>query len=789
MSDHARSLKLAVCLLPLVLVAGCAATFPTLTTSVSQADPTGIPAEADQETASTDNAPTQGRRDTLRIPSNVGARPEGRPPVTDAQIDALVSDEMVDTTLAPQPMGQFIATVFGGVLQLPYTVSPDVASRQEVIAGGTGGTVSKRTLFRLTQRALAQYGIQVYADGNYITIGSPDAAPGGGQVIRGRDPQPNASRVVQFFTVQSIDISALQPLLADLYPQLSGVRVTPDSASNSLILSGSGRDVAALARALREIDQPRFAGADVLRVEPVFLNAEALSQALNQALSTEGYVVSTQIGITRAITILTFPAANQILVFSENPDLLDRARFWVDTLDQPAALGAQQTTFVYQVRNTDAQSLGQLAMGQAPTTSAIQPPVGVPGGVAQQSNPLAGMTGGAASSTTAAATSQNNRGVGSTSGQFLGGRLITDPTGNRILFTGTASDYAQLRTLLQTLDVPAPQVVIEVMIAEVTLTDGTDIGVELFGRATRGDGVWSGGTEGLNIGGDGLLATFVGPDFRAAINASASNNKVNILQRPQLVTRSGGSARFQVGTDVPILASQRATNTAIGGGGTDVLQNIQYRQTGVILDLKPTVYGDRVDIQISQEISSAGAAPAGIASPTILNRSLTTQISIADGLTGVLGGLVSNNYSKSNVGIPFLKDIPLLGSAFQTNSVDGDRTELLILITPRIIRNDDDMADLANSYSRDMNAAFRTGRGWSYTLTPFSAGPGVRGIGFDLPSAERASERPPFLPRLGPRAGQTDVDTALPVATEPAPVVVVGDAPAPPVVVVTPPQP
>ena len=324
----------------------------------------------------------------------------------------------------------------------------------------------------------------------------------------------------------------------------------------------------------------------------------------------------------------------------------------------------------------------------------------------------------------------------------MNGQVLTDPIGNRIIFTGTATEFAQLRSLLTTLDTPAPQVVIEVMIAEVTLTDGTDLGVELFGRATRGDGVWSGGTEGgVDLGGAGLLATFVGPDFRAAINANATNSKVNILQRPQLVTRSGGSARFQVGTDVPVITSQRATDTSSGGNGTDVLQGIQYRQTGVILELKPVVYGDRVDIQISQEISAADAPPAGISSPVIRNRSLTTQIAIADGTTGVLGGLISNNYSKSNTGIPFFKDIPLLGSAFQSNSVTGDRTELLILITPHILRGDEDMADYADRYASDMNAAFRTGRGWSYTLTPFNVGFGVRGVGFDLPSPNRPSDR------------------------------------------------
>src|SRR5690606_7718367 len=246
--------------------------------------------------------------------------------------------------------------------------------------------------------------------------------------------------------------------------------------------------------------------------------------------------------------------------------------------------------------------------------------------------------------------------------------------------------------------------------AEVTLTDKTSLGVNLFGSEMRGDGLLTGSTEGLKIGGGGLVLSFKGDDFRANLAAEASNNRVNILQRPQLVARSGGSARFQVGTDVPIITSQRAVNTQTGGDGTDVLQSVQYRQTGVILDLQPVVYGDRVDITISQEISEVGESTnSAIASPPILNRSLTTQISITDGWTGVLGGLISNNYSKTNTGVPFLKDIPLVGSAFQTNSVSGNRTELVMLITPYVTRGDEDMADMADSLSRDINAAFRTG--------------------------------------------------------------------------------
>ena len=584
-----------------------------------------------------------------------------------------------------------------------------------------------------------------------MTVGNADASSIGATVTRDRSSPQTGARVVQFFPVQTIEVNALQGLLTDLFPNLGGARITPDLLTNSLLISGPGREVAQVVRVLREIDQPRFAGAEVLRVEPVFRSTEDLASALEQVLVTEGYIVSRQSVAGRSLVILSFPNANQIMIFAKDPVLLARARYWVEQLDQPAALGDKASTFVYVVRNTDAQSLGQLAIGQAPTSTQAQPPVGVPGSIAangsnssQQSTSTAPMPG--------------------ASGQFMGGRLLTDPIGNRIIFTGTATEFAQLRSLLTTLDTPAPQVVIEVMIAEVTLTDATKLGINFLGDRTTNSGTTVIGTEGVPVGGGGLLAIFNGPDFRARLNAEASNRRVNILQRPQLVARSGGSARFQVGTDVPIITSQRATDTSQNGNGTDILQSVQYRQTGVILEIKPVVYGDRVDISISQENSTAGASPEGISSPTILNRSLTTQIAISDGWTGVLGGLISNNYTKVNGGVPFLKDIPLVGSAFQNNSVEGDRTELLVLITPHIVRGDEDMADFADRYSADMNAAFRTGRGWSYTLTPFTFGSRVRGIGIDLPAPGRPSDR-----RLAPSASAVAApDDAAAPATEAA---------------------
>lgn len=756
---RSASLMAAVCLAPIVFLGGCAA-FPTMTAATRTPGAVEEPALSNDAVSGGSDAAVAGQaRGAERLPIPGRAAPVSqREPATEAEIAALVSDELVDAALAPQSIPQFAATVFGGVLKVPYALSGDVAGRTEVIAGGTGGTISKRALFRLTQQALRQYGVDVFIDNGAVTVGANEAGAIGSAIVRDRSNPPSAGRVVQFFNVQTIEVNVLQSLLTDLFPNLGGARVTPDPLTNSLIISGTARDVAQLVRTLREIDQPRFAGADVLRIEPVYWSADALATSLEQTLTTEGYIVSRQALAGRSIVILSFPQANQILVFAKDPELLDRVNYWVGTLDRPAALGDKATTFVYNVRNTDAQSLGQLAMGQAPATNQPQPPVGVPGTPA--------VTIGEASDQTSRSTGSSQSPQGA-SGTFLGGRLLTDPIGNRIIFTGTAGDYAQLRTLLTTLDTPAPQVVIEVMIAEVTLSDRTSLGVSLFGSNVRGDGVLSGSTEALATTSGAGVFTFIGPEFRARIVANASNDRINILQRPQLVTRSGGTARFQVGTDVPIITSQRASDNN-SNGDTDILQSVQYRQTGTILEVTPVVYGDRVDISISQELSSAGASPPGITSPTILNRSLTTQIAIKDGWTGVLGGLIGNNYNKVNTGIPYLKDLPVVGSAFQSNSVEGDRTELLLLITPSIVRGDDEMAEFVDRNSASMNAAFRTGSGWSYTLSPLTLGTRFRGLGRDLPSPT-AAPLPPVEEPVEPAEVTVAPAPAPAITTQPSP--------------------
>jgi general secretion pathway protein D len=386
----------------------------------------------------------------------------------------------------------------------------------------------------------------------------------------------------------------------------------------------------------------------------------------------------------------------------------------------------------------------------------FQPPVGVPGGSTTPSTPVRPIQ---SNSTTP------NQALGNVPS---GGSITVDPIGNRLLFVGTSQQFEQLRQTLAKLDIPPKQVLIEVTIAEVTLTDATNYGLEFMFKHA-GVPATSGGTlGGIGLGSSGFNFSYIGSDVTAAFNAFASNNKVNILSRPRIIARSGAEAQIQVGSDVPIITSQQSAS-ATTNGNSNILQSIQYRQTGIILKLKPVVYGDRVDIEISQEVSNQqNNANTAISSPIILNRSLNTKLSVGDGATAVLGGLIDDQYTKGNTGIPILKDIPILGSAFRTDTVSGTKTDLLLLITPYIVRDNDQMSSLANDMTADMNRAFRIGRGFSYTLLPISTGVN---LGLTLPKVhpggrglvnEKAAETIPATPiDTAPRDGSMQLPAPL----------------------------
>lgn len=651
------------------------------------------------------------------VPDQVESEPASPlPRATAEQIEALLTDREVEVSLPPQSVPQFIDTVFGELLKAPYFTGPGVAQRRELVALRGPNKMSTRQLFIVAQMALEQYGFAVTIDQGSVRI--VQSATLGGQVpsfIRTRTaPEtPAISRpVIQFFAIASLDVQALLTLLNEVYPNRGSVRFTAQLDTNTLMISGMSADVASASAIVAQIDRPRFAGGQIARIKPVFMSTAQLAESLTQVLATEGYQVSNSAeGYRRAIALLPIQYANQLLIFAADPGVFERAVYWSSQLDRASALGDSEGTFVYTAQNTSAEDLGALVARVAQGAAGPASPALPPEEAVRRVNGLraGGPTGTASSSPSTI------------------GNLTIDPAGNRILFHGLPSEYERVRALLEELDTPPRQVLVELTIAEVTLTDDTRFGVEWFLDQTITDGTLTAstrGTAGRQPDGLGIVAShvFSRGAVEVALNALASNRNLNILSTPRLVTRSGSEAQILVGTDVPIITSQRASNNQTGGD-SDVLQTVQYRQTGVILNVRPIVYGDdRIDIALYQEVSSQQPNDtAAISSPLILNRSVTTQLSLQEGMTAVIGGLIQDNYSRDQRGVPFLKDLPIIGGAFRNDHVSGDKVELLILVTPYIIRDAEDMSAMADTMSRSVNATLRQRGAQVYTLYPWRA--------------------------------------------------------------------
>lgn len=739
-ASHPLRLPRVLLLLGATALAGGCAAFPQLTAPVSTRS--AHRAEAPAEAAP--GLPPGGGAEVFKVPgAPAPAVGPGAPPATPEAIARLLPDSPVDVALPPQPVPQFLNAVLGDILRVPYALGPDVGSRTEIVTLRTAPRTTQRALLALVQATLRDFGLVLSIEGGAVQVREAPTASSRTLLLRGRatSATPELLRTVtQAVQLYTLEAAAVQPLLQDVFPSSRAVRITPVAAGNYLVISGSGRDVATTMDMVASLDQPRFAGAEVARLEPVYWRAEAFARALGDALATEGYLVSGTPATPRGIMILPLATTNQVLAFAGEPAVMERVRFWSRQLDQPSAVGEQRSTFVYNVRNTDAASLGALARGQSPQPFTPVPPVGVgqPGAPPLSLtspaplNGVAGAAGGVQTPLGVPATIPGfSEGGAATSGALPGGgTLAVDAIGNRILFTGSATQFAQLRDLLGQLDTPPRQVLIEVTVAEVTLTDRTSTGLEwFFNHSETGQNIQGGTRGGLGLGVAGLNLGYLNTaipgiqNLQAQFNAFASNNRVNILSRPRIVAKSGGDALIQVGSDIPIISSQAAGGVQTGGN-TAVLQTVQYRQTGVILRVKPTIYGeDRVNIEVSQEVSNQVNAVSGaITSPTIQNRSIATELSLQDGATAVLGGLISNSYTKGNTGIPYLKDVPILGLAFRADTLSGDRDELVVLLTPHVIRDSDEMSALAGGLSGEINRAFRVGTGWSYTLSPIASG-------------------------------------------------------------------
>ena len=556
----------------------------------------------------------------------------------------------------------FINEVFGDQLGLSFSIDPEVQALTELVTLRLMEEVSAEQLLQVAQQTLASYGISVRSQNGLFTFSlSEDAGAGDTPLVLTGVALPDVPESHRpLFVFYPIDVVSNNSLRNWLMPALRGqdidIQVIPET--NALLLKGKRPVIEQTISMIELLDQPTQRGSFSAIVEPVFSEAGDLSNDLMQILRSQGYQASNRPPLG-GIVILPMRSVNKIVLLASTESTLQHAVDWARALDKQTTSGIQNGVFTYKVRNTDVEYLVALL------------------------NKLEGEE-------------TRRRSADSAAGEEQGsatGRFISDKNRNAIVYRGSGRDWVELLPSVKEMDQPTPSVLVEVLLAEVTLNDQDETGIEFLARS--GDVTFS-TLGGLGLGGSGLTATLNrAGETRAILNAFYKSERANIRSRPRLMVKSGQQARIDVGNEIPFVTS---TSQSTDNPGAPVIQTVDYRKTGVLLEIEPIVHSSGyVDIRISQQLSEAQqTSTSTIDSPTVFNRSLQTTVTLRDGGSVLLGGLISETSSDSDNGIKGLGRIPGVGGLFRADSSSTDRTELVMMVIPYIIANPDEAAEITD---------------------------------------------------------------------------------------------
>jgi general secretion pathway protein D len=295
--------------------------------------------------------------------------------------------------------------------------------------------------------------------------------------------------------------------------------------------------------------------------------------------------------------------------------------------------------------------------------------------------------------------------------------VIPNPFDNTILIQATPTEYEQILNLLRQLDIAPRQVLIEAKIYEVSLTGAFSAGVTAYLEARDAKGV---GSRLLNIAtGTGGVALSTGAlvwkshEILAALTAQETKSHSRVIASPSIIATDSVPASLNVGAEVPVLTSQAVAGGVQQSGNSVFANTVSQRSTGVTLNITARVNSSGiVTLIVNQNVSSPQAPPASsaIQSPSFQNRSFQTQITISDGDTIAIGGIISETDLRSSGGVPFLSSLPGIGAAFGSKSVSKERTELVVFLTPRVIYDVTQMSDATDEIKAGMKRIQRLAR-------------------------------------------------------------------------------
>ncbi len=620
------------------------------------------------------------------------------------------------------PVATVAKVVLGDILNVGYVIDPRA---QGTITLSSGRPVPKSDMLFVLENALRMNGLVLSrGSAGYRILPANDGAIG--SVDRpGADGAVEPGYGLTVIPVQYVSGATLVKLMEGFASKPGMIRTDPSGRILLVLGTGSERQAA--------VDTVRSFDVDWLRGQSVGIYPVANGAPAQMVTELENVMDSGESGLGHnLVKFQALDQQNSVLVVASKPQLLRAAAMWMSRLDRSAV--ANTGVKVYRVKYGDARRMAEILSNIFTG--------GTSGGLESPSNQIAPNSGATAMSTTdrltggpkqdaQSGTAQPGQGGGveaasaiSTAGALgplakggggAGGgsplpdvRITADVSNNSILVYSTEEQYKVVERAINQLDRPTMQVAIDVTIAEVTLNDQLNYGVQFFldkgaiMNVSQTSLPIAPSLPGFNV----VLGNALSP--RVVINALHQYTDVKILSNPSLVVVDNQPATLEVGDQVPITTGSATVLSA----NNAVVNTVDYKNTGIILKVQPRVNANgTVLLDVDQEISAvvnnltAGSAPTSTTTdltPTISVRRVKSELSVANGQTVLLAGLISETQNVAHSGIPILDQIPFFGDAASSKNKSISRTELILFIRPQIIRDGADASVVAEELRSKM---------------------------------------------------------------------------------------
>jgi general secretion pathway protein D len=655
-----------------------------------------------------------------------------------------VSGDSVTLRFERAPLNEVVHAILGDLLELDYSVMQPL---QGEVSLHTHRPVPREQLLGILESMLLSNGYLMQADGNgRISIGAREA-------MRTNMPPPSAPGAASsgYSTVvvplQYVGVTEMADILRPVSSAENVLRV--DTARNLLMLAGTSTQIEGWLELIDIFDVDFLRGMSVglfpltylsvdeaeLALRSVFaLTGSAAGGAQRSPARQEGDAPQRRQAPARAASVTGGPLAglvqvlpverlNALLVVTPRAHYLEQARLWIERFDRAADSEGGKQLFVYEVQNGAASHIARVLNGifggggGGSSRQARSRDTGIAPG-------LAGAAVGDAQ--TFGAIEGNTVNEPDTTQVQLDNdvKVVADELNNALLIYATRREYRRIEAALRQIDLAPTQVLIEASILEVTLNDELQYGMQWFftnalgglGEGYEGVGqLTSTSTGRIGPNNPGFSYSISSPtgSFRAVLTALAEKSLLNVISTPTMMVLDNHTAAIRVGDQQPVRTSE-TTNL----DGDNVTSTIEFKDTGVFLEVSPSVNaGGMVTMSVRQSITDVGQIDIATGQRTFLERELASRVAVRSGETIVLGGLIRDNSSRDRQGIPFLHDLPVVGNLFGTTNTSTDRTELLVVITPRVVTSEQDMRDVSRELRdrmrslRDLPAKIMSGYG------------------------------------------------------------------------------